>query len=119
MYYKSQNYSNMKIFIICAFVLHRNTHAELKLSMLSCYELTVCVVVNGKNFHALTLTLIRQYPMSNSSEIFAYTTIYSNFKINYFSSYHSYTHKHTHTQKHTHTDEYSIHVVVIDKPQLL
>ena len=45
-------------------------------------DLTVCIVVNGEKFqsHAVTLTLIEQCPMSNSSELFSYTTICSSFK---------------------------------------
>ena len=46
-------------------------------------DLTVFIVVYGEKFHqshAVTLTLIRQCPMSNSSELFSYTTIYSSFK---------------------------------------
>ena len=40
------------------------------------------IVVNGEKFqsHAMTLTLIGQCPMLNSSKIFSYATIYSNFK---------------------------------------
>ena len=46
-------------------------------------DLTVCIVVNGEKFqsHAVTLTLIGQCPMLNSSELFSYATIYSNFKL--------------------------------------
>ena len=45
-------------------------------------DLTVCIVVNGEKFksHAVTLTLTGQYPMSNSSKLFSYTTICSSFQ---------------------------------------
>ena len=41
-------------------------------------DLTDCIVVNGEKFqsHAVILTLIGQCPMSNSSELFSYATIY-------------------------------------------
>ena len=44
--------------------------------------MTVCTVVNEEKFQsqAVTLTLIRQWPMSNSSELFSYTTICFSFK---------------------------------------
>ena len=44
--------------------------------------MTICIVVNGKRFqnHAVTLTLIGQCPMSNSSELFSCTTICLSFK---------------------------------------
>ena len=44
--------------------------------------MAVCIVVNGEKFqsHAMTLTLIGQCPISNSSELFSYTTIWSSFK---------------------------------------
>ena len=64
--------------------------------------------------HAVTLTLIRQCPMSNSSEEFPYPIIYLNFKILdrlFFelSCLHTQT-RQTDTQKHkqAHGDEYSI-----------
>ena len=40
-------------------------------------------MVNGEKFqsHAVTLTLIGQCPLSNSSELFSYTTICSSFKL--------------------------------------
>ena len=72
--------------------------------------MTVCNVVNGKKFqsHAVTLTLIRQCPMSNSSEDFSYPTIYSNFKILghlFFelSCLHTDRQTHRHTDRHTET----------------
>ena len=39
----------------------------------------VCIVVNGENIQsrAVTLTLVWQCPISNLSEIFLHTTIYS------------------------------------------
>ena len=58
----------------------------LNISFLSCtkvelWDLTVCIAVNGEKFQsfAMTLTLVWQCPISNLSEIFSYTTIYSNF----------------------------------------
>ena len=58
--------------------------------------------------------------MLNSSKIFSYVTIYSNFMLldELFFSYLAYRHKdrQTHTDTQTHTDEYSL--VAVDKPQL-
>ena len=61
-----------------------NIHTELEL-LLACAkaeieDVTVCIVVNGEKFqsHAVTVTLIGQSPMSNSSEIFSYAAVYSN-----------------------------------------
>ena len=58
----------------------------LNISFLACtkvelWDLIVCIVVNGETFQsrAMTLTLIQQCPISNLSEIFSYTTMYSNF----------------------------------------
>ena len=60
-------------------------------------DLTVCIVVNGEKFqsHDVTLTLIRQRPMSNSSELFLCTR----------TCVHTHTRTQTHarTQTHTHT----------------
>ena len=44
--------------------------------------MTVCIVVNGEKFqsHAVTLILIGQCLMSNSSELFPNTTTCSSFK---------------------------------------
>ena len=69
------------------------------------------MVVNGEKIqsHAVTLTLIGQCPMSNSSELFSYTTICSSFKwIEPLTD--------THRDTQTDGDEYSI--VAVDKPQL-
>ena len=92
----------------------------INLVLLSCAkaeikDLTVCILVNGEKFqsHAVTLTLIGQCPMSNSSKLLSYATICSSFKFSsglnhYFSSYrvHRQTNRqtdtHTHTQTHTH-----------------
>ena len=81
------------------------------------WALTVCIVVNGEKFqsHALTLTLIGQCPMSNSSELFSYTTICSSFKSTeplFFELSCTQTHRQTdrrtdgrtHRQTHTQTD---------------
>ena len=58
------------------------SHNFLTCAKAEILDLTVCIVVNGEKFqsHAVTLTLIGQCPMSNSSELFSYATIYSNFK---------------------------------------
>ena len=52
-------------------------HNFLTCAKVEIWALTVCIVVNREKFqsHALTLTLIGQCPMSNSSELFSYTTI--------------------------------------------
>ena len=70
--------------------------------------MTVCIMVNGENFQSHTVTLIRQCPMSNSSELFSYTTIFSGFKWIeplFFD-----------TGRQTDAHKYSI--VAVDKPQL-
>ena len=83
----------------------------LNISFLACtkvelWDLTVCIGVNGEKFpsRTMTLTLVRQFPIGNLSELFAYTTTYFNFMFldKFFLSYHAKTHTHTHT--HTHTD---------------
>ena len=80
-------------------------HNFLTCAKAEIWALTVCIVVNGEKFqsHAVTLTLIGQCPMSNSSELFSYTTICSSFKSiePLFLSYH--VHRHTHRQTDTHT----------------
>ena len=96
-------------------------HNFLTCAKAEIWALTVCIVVNGEKFqsHAVTLTLIGQCPMSNSSELFSYTTIYSSFKWIeplYFELSCTQTDRHTHTHTHTDNDEYSI--VAVDKPQL-
>ena len=79
----------------------------------------------GKWSHAVTLTLIGQCPMSNSSELFSYTTICLSFKSIeplFFELSCTQTERQTdgqtdtHTDTHTDGDEYSI--VAVDKPQL-
>ena len=42
------------------------------------YVITICIAVNGKN-PAVTLTLIQQCPISNSSKLFLYFAMYLNF----------------------------------------
>ena len=81
--------------------------------------LDVCIVVNEEKFqsHAVTLTLIGQCPMSNSSELFSYTTVCSSFKsIEPLFFELSCTQTDRQTDRHTDNDEYSI--VAVDKPQL-
>ena len=86
-----------------------------------------CVSVNGEVNPTITLTLIRKFPISNSSELVTYTTTYFNFKILYYLFFvithihtctHTQTHTctqthtsmHTHTNKHTHTFHYTEHL---------
>ena len=56
-------------------------HNFLTCAKAEIWALTVCIVVNGEKFqsHTVTLTLIGQCPMSNSSELFSYTTVCSGF----------------------------------------
>ena len=81
----------------------------LNISFLTCtkvalLDLIVCIVVNGEKFQSptMTLTLIRQCPLSNLYEIFSYTTMCFSFMflhqllLSYRAKTH--THKHTHTQ---------------------
>ena len=86
----------------------------LNISFLACtkvelWYLTVCIAVNGEKFRSGTVTLVRQCPISNLSEIFSYTTMCSNFMFldQFFLSYHAKTHAHKHrrtqTRTHTHT----------------
>ena len=49
-----------------------------KCQMKVCSKFHLPTVLQG---HAMTLTLIGQCPMSNSSELFSYTTICSSFKL--------------------------------------
>ena len=70
-------------------------------------DLIVCIVVNGEKFQSptMTLTLIRQCPLSNLSEIFSYTTKYPNFMFRdcLLLSDRANTHTHACTHTHTHT----------------
>ena len=72
-------------------------------------DLTVCIVVNGEKFqsHTVTFTLIEQCQMSNSSELFSYTTICSSFKWiePLFLSY----------CVHRHTDRHEYSIAAVDK----
>ena len=99
-------------------------NATIVLLFLACakvelWDLTVCIEVNGDKFQsrAVTLTLIRLCPLSNLSDIFLYTTTYSNFMFLdqllfelSCKNTHGHMHTHTHTNTHTHrdSDEYSI-----------
>ena len=81
-------------------------HNFLTCAKAEIWALTVCIVVNGEKFqsHAMTLTLIRQCPMSNSSELFSYTTICSNFKsieLLFFELSCTQTDRQTHTHRRT------------------
>ena len=70
--------------------------------------------------HTVSLTLIRQCPMSNSSELFSYTTICSSFKWIEPIFFLSYPVKKTDrlTQTHRHTDGHEYSIVAVDQPQL-
>ena len=88
-------------------------------------DLTVCIVANREKFqsYAVTLTLIGQNPMSNSSEIFLCTAICSSFKwiqpiFFQLSCTQAHTHRHTDTKTHRHTDKHEYSIVLFDKPQL-
>ena len=79
------------------------------------WDLTVCIVVNGEKIRSrsVTLTLVRQCPISNLSQIFSYATMYSNFmfldQLRFeLSCKNTETGKHTHTHTHTDSDRYSI-----------
>ena len=75
-------------------------------------DLTVCIVVNGEKFqsHTGTFTLIEQCQMSNSSELFSYTTICLSFKWiePLFLSH----------RVHRHTDVHEYSISAADKSQL-
>ena len=86
----------------------------LNISFLACtkvelWDLTFCIALNGEKFCSgtVTLTLVRQCPMSNLSEIFLYTTC-SDFMFldQLFLSYCAETHTNMNTHKHecTHTE---------------
>ena len=84
-------------------------HNFLTCAKAEIYDLTVCIVVNGEKFrsHSVTLTLIGQCPMSNSSELFSYTTICSSFKWIeplFFELSCTQTYRQTDTQTDTQTD---------------
>ena len=68
--------------------------------------------------HAVTLTWMRQCPVSISFELFPYTTLCSSFKWNeplFFELSGTQTHKRTHTQTGRHTDGHEYSIVVVDK----
>ena len=57
----------------------------LNISFLDCtkvelWDLKVCIAVNGEKFQsrAVNLTLVRQWPILNSSKLFSFTTMYFN-----------------------------------------
>ena len=69
----------------------------------------------------MTLTLIGQYPMSNSSELFLYTTVCSSFtsiEPLFFELSCTQTDRQTERQTHRHTDNDEYSIVAVDKPQL-
>ena len=100
-------------------------HNFLTCAKAEIWALTVCIVVNGEKFqsHAVTLTLIGQCPMSNSSELFSYATISFKWIEPLFFEL-SCTQTHTHTDRQTprwtdrHTDGHEYSIVAVDKPQL-
>ena len=70
----------------------------------------------------VTLTLIRQSSISNSSELFSYTTMYSNFVfLDRFlfelscKNTHKHGHTHTHTCTHTQIDSNEYPIVAFSK----
>ena len=70
--------------------------------------------------------MIGKCPMSNSFELFSYTTICLSFKLieplflvlSCTQTDRTHTHTHTHTEKHRHTEEHEYSIVAVDKPQL-
>ena len=57
----------------------------LNISFLDCtkvelWDLKVCIAVNGEKFQsrAVNLTLVRQWPILNSSKLFSFATMYFN-----------------------------------------
>ena len=66
--------------------------------------------------HPMTLTLTRQCPMSNASELFSYATICLSF--NWTEPLFYQVHKHTQTHTDTHTDGHEYSIVAVDKPHL-
>ena len=86
------------------------------------------IVVNGEKFQsqAVTLILIGQCPMSNSSELFSYNTMFQSTSFKWieplFLSYHVHRQTHTDTQTDrytpTHTDGHKYSIAAVDKPQL-
>ena len=81
-------------------------------------------MVNGEKFQSqiVTLTLIVQCLLSNSSELFSNTTTCSSFKwIEPFfllSCTQTHTHRRKDTQTLGHTDGHEYSIVVVDQPQL-
>ena len=71
--------------------------------------------------HAVTLTLIGQCQMSNSSELFSYTLICLSFKwieSLFFELSCKQADTQTDTQTPRHTDGHEYSIVAVDKPQL-
>ena len=87
------------------------------------YDLIVFIVVNEERFQSptVTLTLIRQCPLSNMSEIFAYTTTYSNFRFLdwlLFELSCKHTHTHTHGCTNTHRLWWVLYSCVLQNPTI-
>ena len=95
--------------VLALSALPNHTKPYLTISFLACtkvdlWDLKICTAVNGeKLLRAVTLTLVRQCPILNLSELFSFTTMYLNFMFldRFSSSYHT---KNTHTHTHTHID---------------
>ena len=100
----------------------------LNLSFLVCtkvelWDLTVCIVVNGEKFRSgtVTLTLVRQCPISNLSEIFLYTTCSDFIFLDQFffklscKNTLTQTRTHSNTNAHTHRDSDKYSIVVFSK----
>ena len=96
-------------------------HNFLTCAKAEIWALTVCIVVNGEKFHAVTLALIGQCPMSSYFRILQYVKVSSQLN-HYVLSYrvHRHTHRQTdrQTHTHTHTDGHEYSLVADDKPQL-
>ena len=83
----------------------------LNISFLACtkvelLDLTVYIPLNGEEIQscAVALTLVRQCPVSNLSELFSFTTTYLNFMFpDLFLFELSCKNTHIQTQKHAHT----------------
>ena len=76
-----------------------------------------------KMYHTMTMNLVRQCPLSKSSELFLYTTICLissrlnlNFRVIVYTDRQIDRQTDTQTDRHADNDEYSI--VAVDKPQL-
>ena len=94
-------------------MLHKRNISFLACTKVELWDLIVCIAVKGEKFQsrAVTLTLVRQCPISNLSELFSYTTMYLNFMLlDQFrfelscKNTHTYINTQTHTYRQTHRD---------------